>query len=634
MTHERLTRRGLVAAAATTGGVLLASLPDAGDAAPSAALDRRILTFALLLEDVQAGFYADALSTARLQGELLDYARTVGAQETRHAQTPPPRARRRRARAPAAGLRRRHRRPRALRAQRAAPGGPRGQGLHHAGRAPHARRAGRGRADRDRRGPPRRVDPRPRRPRPGARRRRAHALGRHRPQDAGGQRLCPLSPTSTSGRSTATARSARRLDALGDRDGATRAGLLRVGGAGLVALLAGPSAVAAAATTAAADAPRPRHPQLRADARVPPGVVLLRGRAARRGARRARPPGAGRRRARARARPGVPGGARPPRGRQAALRLPRRDRGRRPLPEDRGGVRGPRGRRLLRAGAADPVAAPTSRPRWGSRASRRATRRGSAAWPASSRRPTRSTSRARAPRRSRSSTRRTSRCTRRAGGARASRDDARRSRPPPSLSSSAPSRGCGERRARRAAAARRRRAAAGGLPAPGAAACAVGAPRALAPRRGRDDLGRRAHRAPPRAPRRAQRRPRRRAARRARPRARRTSSSVLARRRDAGGALWVRVALPALPNGRTGWVPRAALGAYGTSDLRLVVDRARADRDAAARPQRRVPRAGRDRDRARRRRRPGGSSCATSCAATAARSTGRSPSGPAPAQRR
>jgi Ferritin-like domain len=87
MARERLTRRGLVAAAATTGGVLLASLPDAGDAAPSAALDRRILTFALLLEDVQAGFYADALRKARLQGELLDYARTVGAQETRHAQT-------------------------------------------------------------------------------------------------------------------------------------------------------------------------------------------------------------------------------------------------------------------------------------------------------------------------------------------------------------------------------------------------------------------------------------------------------------------------------------------------------------------------------------------------------------------
>ncbi|WCB96040.1 hypothetical protein DSM104299_04794 [Baekduia alba] len=47
----------------------------------------------------------------------------------------------------------------------------------------------------------------------------------------------------------------------------------------------------------------------------------------------------------------------------------------------------------------------------------------------------------------------------------------------------------------------------------------------------------------------------------------------LARRRDATGRLWVRVRLPALPNGRTGWVPRAALGAYGTAATRLVVDR-------------------------------------------------------------
>ncbi len=35
---------------------------------------------------------------------------------------------------------------------------------------------------------------------------------------------------------------------------------------------------------------------------------------------------------------------------------------------------------------------------------------------------------------------------------------------------------------------------------------------------------------------------------------------------------WVRVALAALPNGTTGWVPRAALGGYGTVDTRLDVD--------------------------------------------------------------
>jgi lipoprotein-anchoring transpeptidase ErfK/SrfK len=36
--------------------------------------------------------------------------------------------------------------------------------------------------------------------------------------------------------------------------------------------------------------------------------------------------------------------------------------------------------------------------------------------------------------------------------------------------------------------------------------------------------------------------------------------------------LWVKVRLPALPNGTTGWVPRSALGAYGTVRTRLVVD--------------------------------------------------------------
>jgi lipoprotein-anchoring transpeptidase ErfK/SrfK len=35
------------------------------------------------------------------------------------------------------------------------------------------------------------------------------------------------------------------------------------------------------------------------------------------------------------------------------------------------------------------------------------------------------------------------------------------------------------------------------------------------------------------------------------------------------------VRLPALPNGTTGWVPRGALGAYGTARTRLVVDLAR-----------------------------------------------------------
>jgi lipoprotein-anchoring transpeptidase ErfK/SrfK len=41
------------------------------------------------------------------------------------------------------------------------------------------------------------------------------------------------------------------------------------------------------------------------------------------------------------------------------------------------------------------------------------------------------------------------------------------------------------------------------------------------------------------------------------------------------GAFWVHVRLPVLPNGRTGWVPRRALGGYRFVHTRLVVDRAR-----------------------------------------------------------
>jgi hypothetical protein len=46
---------------------------------------------------------------------------------------------------------------------------------------------------------------------------------------------------------------------------------------------------------------------------------------------------------------------------------------------------------------------------------------------------------------------------------------------------------------------------------------------------------------------------------------------VLGRRRTAG-RVWVRVRLPVLPNGTTGWVPRGALGAYHVVHSHLVVD--------------------------------------------------------------
>jgi hypothetical protein len=49
---------------------------------------------------------------------------------------------------------------------------------------------------------------------------------------------------------------------------------------------------------------------------------------------------------------------------------------------------------------------------------------------------------------------------------------------------------------------------------------------------------------------------------------------VLAERMRPDG-LWVRVQLPVLPNGRTGWVPRRDLGGYEFVHTHLIVDRAR-----------------------------------------------------------
>jgi lipoprotein-anchoring transpeptidase ErfK/SrfK len=52
----------------------------------------------------------------------------------------------------------------------------------------------------------------------------------------------------------------------------------------------------------------------------------------------------------------------------------------------------------------------------------------------------------------------------------------------------------------------------------------------------------------------------------------RNAVAVLARREDGDGGRWVRVRLAVLPNGTSGWVPRAALGGYVTVDTRLDVD--------------------------------------------------------------
>jgi L,D-transpeptidase-like protein len=49
---------------------------------------------------------------------------------------------------------------------------------------------------------------------------------------------------------------------------------------------------------------------------------------------------------------------------------------------------------------------------------------------------------------------------------------------------------------------------------------------------------------------------------------------ALASAQLAGGATWVRVELPERPNGRTGWVPRSALGSLHVVHGYLLIDRA------------------------------------------------------------
>jgi rubrerythrin len=78
--------RGVVAGGAlAAGGVLSAVLPGRADSsAPSAAQDKKILNFALLLEYIESAFYGEAVAKGKLSGELLEYASVVGGHERAH----------------------------------------------------------------------------------------------------------------------------------------------------------------------------------------------------------------------------------------------------------------------------------------------------------------------------------------------------------------------------------------------------------------------------------------------------------------------------------------------------------------------------------------------------------------------
>jgi hypothetical protein len=82
--NELLQRALLTGGGLAVGGLVIAALPDLADTKPSPAQDAEILNFALLLEHVQEGLYADALRRKALTGELREYAEIVGAHERAH----------------------------------------------------------------------------------------------------------------------------------------------------------------------------------------------------------------------------------------------------------------------------------------------------------------------------------------------------------------------------------------------------------------------------------------------------------------------------------------------------------------------------------------------------------------------
>ena len=90
MAERRLSRARLLKGAALAGGgaltsgLALGAAPEPAVSRGSARQDVEILNLVLLFEHVQSQFYADALKTAKLQGDLLDFAQVLAGQEQEH----------------------------------------------------------------------------------------------------------------------------------------------------------------------------------------------------------------------------------------------------------------------------------------------------------------------------------------------------------------------------------------------------------------------------------------------------------------------------------------------------------------------------------------------------------------------
>lgn len=79
-----LERAVVAGGAIIAGGMLLTGLPKLAASAPSKHQDAEILNFALIVETLQARFYEEGLKSAKLSGELRQFAQVVGDHERQH----------------------------------------------------------------------------------------------------------------------------------------------------------------------------------------------------------------------------------------------------------------------------------------------------------------------------------------------------------------------------------------------------------------------------------------------------------------------------------------------------------------------------------------------------------------------
>ncbi len=79
-----LFKGSVAAVGALAGAAVGAGLAASADSGGSAATDRAILTYGLLIERLQAAFYSAALAGGKLTGEARQFAQVVGAEEQAH----------------------------------------------------------------------------------------------------------------------------------------------------------------------------------------------------------------------------------------------------------------------------------------------------------------------------------------------------------------------------------------------------------------------------------------------------------------------------------------------------------------------------------------------------------------------